>query len=260
MNGAGREPFADRAARGLSAELRRVRGDPVPWVFLPLALLAAGSVLASLPDGIRSAPPDAVRALGEVLGASAAAGLLMIAAVLGGLAVALADRGGVLARGQLFHDLGVVLAARGLSTLLVTGVFGGVGAGAANAVFLAATGGVLLPLPVLAGVVLAAGAAGVWGHLLGILVRSPLIVMFVVPLTLSPGALLADAAPAIAAVLPLQALVAAAGLSTDGALGGGPGGGSGGGMAPLAAIGVTSIWLVALTTVVVIATRHRDRL
>lgn len=241
-------PIRDRAVRGLAAEMRRVRGDPMPWAFFPLALLAAGSVLASLPDGIRTAPPGAVRSLGEVLGASACGGLLMIAAVLGALALAAADRGGVLAREHLFHTGAVVLGGRALSTLLVTAVFGAVGAGAINAVFLAAAGEVMLSLPVAVGVVLASSAAGLWGHLLGILVRSPIVVLFVVPLTLSPGAVIANTAPAIADVLPLQALIAAAGLSIDS------------GLDRVAAAGVVLTWLVALAAAAVIVTGHRDRL
>ncbi|GAA1139614.1 hypothetical protein GCM10009651_24540 [Microbacterium natoriense] len=236
-----------QSVRGVSAELRRLRGDPLPWVFLPVALLSALSIAASLPSDVRSAPPAVVDALGATMSASLVGGLVVLAAVLGALGTALADRSGVLARDHLFTSGVVVLGSRAVSAVASTLLFGMFGIAMIEAAFLLVTGRALLSVPEAAAAVGILAAAGLWGYLVGVLVRSPVLVLFVVPATLSPALLLSDAAPDVARILPLSALLSAAGLA-DGGL-----------AAPVASLVATG-WAVALAAVVVLVLRRRDRL
>lgn len=212
---------------GFAAELRRVRGDALPWAFLPLAGLGvaslAVSLVASLPQGLRSAPASAVEGFRAELSTSAFSGLLVITSVLVAVGVTLADRGGVLARDQLFCSAGVVFAARAISMAFVSALFGLVSVLLVEATFLVATGAHLLSAETATRTIAAFVGAGIWGYLVGVLTRKPILVLFIVPATLMPAMLLAEAAPTIAAA----AMVA---------------------------------WILALGIVAALSVRYRDRL
>ncbi|MDQ0728586.1 hypothetical protein [Microbacterium sp. W4I20] len=234
-------------ARGVAAEWRRLRGDLLPWAFLPLALLSALSLAASLPPDLRAAPPAIIESLGAALATSLFGGLFMIAAVLGALGVALADKTGVLAREQLFTSPIVSFAARAGSSVVATAFFGAFGVAVVQVAFLALAGETLLTALEAASVVAATAGAGLWGYFVGILVRSPILVLFIVPATLMPALVLAEVVPDVAAALPLSALLAMSGMDADG-LGLGAG------------TTATLAWLAALAAVVVVVLRRRDRL
>ena len=233
--------------RAIAAELRRVRGDPVPWAFLPVILLLVGSLLASLPAEIGVAPTHAITALAAELSASVFSSLLLVVAVLGALGVTLADKAGVLAREQLFGTAAVVFSARASTSVLTSLLFGAVGIIAVETVFLVASGQVLLPTATAVRTLASIVAAGLWGYLVGVLIRSPILVLFVVPATLVPAALLADVAPALADVLPMQTLLSSAGLAREGL--GGP-----------ASAATAFAWLLVIGAAAVLVVRRRDRL
>ncbi|MGH3690381.1 MAG: hypothetical protein ACRDT7_09510 [Microbacterium sp.] len=233
--------------RGFAAEFRRMRGASLPWVFLPLALLSALSLVLSSPPGLRAAPGTVIETFGAELSASAFSGLIVISAVLGALGVTLADRTGVLAREQVFGASAVVFGARAVSTVLTSLVSGAVGILIVEVAFRAISGAQLLTLPDAVRTAVALAGAGLWGFLIGVLVRSPILVLFVVPATLMPALLLADIAPAVADVLPMQALLSSAGLSDGGLWGGG-------------AAAVMTSWVLVLALVAAFVVRRRDRL
>ncbi|WP_435746680.1 hypothetical protein [Microbacterium sp. PMB16] len=236
------------AARAFAAEWRRLRGDFLPWAFLPLALLSALSLAASLPTDLRSAPPAVIDIVGAGLRESLFGGLLMIAAVLGALGITLADRAGVLAREQVFTSPILSFASRAASSAIASAFFGAFGVAVVQTVFLTLSGAPLLTLTTAMTATAATAGAGLWGYLVGILIRSPILVLFVVPATLMPALVLVDLLPDVAAVLPLPALLAAAGVSGAKRVGTGEG------------IAVSLVWLVALAVVAVIVLRRRDRL
>jgi hypothetical protein len=234
-------------ARTIASESRRVRGDPLPWAFLPVIPVLLVSLLASLPSDLRIAPTSVIVALAAELSASVFSLLLLVVAVLGALGVTLADKAGVLAREELFGTAAGVFGARASSSVLTSLLFGAVGIVALETAFAVAYGHVLLPTATAMRTLAAMAAAGLWGHLVGVLIRSPILVLFVVPATLMPAALLADVAPALADVLPMQTFLSSAGLAPEG-LGG-------------AASAVTaSAWLLVLGAAALLALRRRDRL
>lgn len=239
----GRGPIA----RTIAAELRRVRGDPLPWAFLPVMLFLVVSLLASLPAELGIAPAPAIAEVAVGLSASVFSSLILVVAVLGALGVTLADKAGVLARAQLYGGPVAVFGARASTALLTSLLFGAVGIVALETAFLVASGQELLPSATAGRTLAAIGAAGLWGYLVGVLIRSPILVLFVVPATLVPAALLADIAPSLADVLPMQTLLSSAGLAREG-LGG------------AASAAIACAWLLVLGTAAVLVVRRRDRL
>lgn len=233
--------------RGAASELRRLGGDPLLWAVVPLALLSAVSLIASLPSAVRSAPEAAVDALSATLGESLLGGFLLIGAVLGALGVALSDRAGVLAREHLFTSSAVLFGARSVSAAMSAAAFGTVSIAVVQITFAAFAGRALFSWQTAASAVAATAAAGLWGYLIGLLVRSPVLVLFVVPVTLSPALFLGDVAPELARLLPFRALRAATGVSAADL------------DQPIGAA-VVLAWLAILAGAAITVLRRRDRL
>jgi len=234
-------------ARGLAAEFRRAAGDVMLWAFLPVALLPALVLLAALPPDLRSAPVGAVGEIGKGIGESLVSNVLVIVAIMGAIGVTTAQRTGVLPRELIFSSWPIVLGCRALSSTVSALLLGAVSVGVMEVTFLAMTGQPIFSLPVALSTVAVTGSAGLWGFLLGVLIRNPLLVLFVVPATLIPALAIADAAPAVADFLPLRAQMAATGLAQTGADAG-------------AATAVLLAWLTALGAVVALVLRRQDRL
>jgi hypothetical protein len=207
---------ASQISRRLAAEMRRLVGDPVLWIFVPVTALAALSAMAALPPDIHSAPPGVIRSLAEVLGEGAVGTLLILAAVQGALAVALAEKNGVLAREHLFARGSVVIAARAASAAISGTILGMCGTAILTGAFLLVTGSWLFPVRTAVVVSAATVVATLWGFLLGALVRHPIIVLFVVPATLMPALLLSNVAPDVSGLLPMPAMLSMAGVASRG--------------------------------------------
>ncbi|MBO9625499.1 MAG: hypothetical protein J7484_03890 [Microbacterium sp.] len=233
------------AARGAAAEFRRLRGDPLLWALLPLALLSGLSMLATLPPDLGEAPTTVVDAIGTALVASVVAGQLMIAAVLGALGVTVADRTGMLARTHLYTSAAVVFGARASSTMLVAFVFGAMSAAVVQTVFFATTGQALMGLGTAVLTAVASAASGLWGFLIGVLVRNPILALFVVPATLAPGMLLAERMPEVAESLPLGSMLVLADAGTA---------------EPWTGAALTAGWVLLLCTATAGVLLRRDRL
>lgn len=236
-----------RWIRALSAELRRLRGDALPWMLLLLTVLPAVSLAASLPAEVREAPSPVRRALLDAVASSAVGGLLLFAALLGALAVALAARTGVLARELMCGSAVCVFVARGFSGVFASTLFGVVGVALLDAVSYGVSGEVLMEPGMSVRSVGAVIGAGLWGYLIGVIVRSPILVLFVVPLSLVPGELFAGALPRVTEFLPHPVMLSLAGASSGGV--DGPG-----------AAALVAAWFVGLGVLAVLVVRHRDRL
>lgn len=236
-----------RWIRALSAELRRLRGDALPWMFLLLTVLPAVSLAASLPADVRAAPSPVRRALLDAVAPSAIGGLLLFAALVGALAVALAARAGVLARELVCGSAVCVFVARGFSCVLASALFGVVGVALLDAVSFGVAGEVLMEPGASARAVGAVIGAGLWGYLIGVIVRSPILVLFIVPLSQIPGELFAGVLPCVAEFLPHPVLLSLAGASSGGVAGAG-------------AAALLAAWLLGLGVLAVLVVHHRDRL
>lgn len=237
----------DGLRRALAAEARRLRGDPVPWLFLPVTLLSAVSLLAGLPADIRAAPAAVIDALGAAMSGGLLGGLLVGAAVLCAFGPTFAERTGVRAREQLFVSTAATLTARAATSVLTAAVYVAVGTAVLQAVFLGATGRMLVPAELFARVLVAAVLAGLWGYLLGVVLRNPILVLFVVPATLMPAMLLVEPAPDLAQALPLPALLAVAGAFPEGL------------DLPLALL-LATVWIGVLAAATAVLEHRRDRL
>lgn len=246
-----RRALHESAQRGrfhaTGAEWRRFAHDPLPLAFLPVTLLLAGGLAATLPADLRSAPPVVIDMVAEPLRESLLSTLLLMAAVMGALTVAVAHHRGVLAREQLFVRAARALLARATSTVIATAVFGAVGLGVTGAVFFLCAGRVLFAAEQTALAVSAIAAAGLWGFLIGVLVRQPILVLFVVPATALPASFVAESAPEFARWLLPRAQLALAGVGDSG-------------FAVGTAVAVVIGWVVVLAVVVCVAERRRDRM
>ncbi|PPI56513.1 hypothetical protein [Rathayibacter toxicus] len=240
-------PDRGRSARVFLAQLRRASGDVVVWSFFPVALLVALALVVSFPHDLRTAPPNVVAELGTDVAVSLVSNLLVISAIMGALSVTLAYRTGVLARELVFGSAAVVFGARAALSVVFSLLFGIFSVAVLDLTFVAISERSLFsPREALVtmGVL---GSAGLWGFLVGALLRDPLLVLFVVPATLMPALVLAHVVPAIADVLPLRAQLAAAGLLRTGLT------------APIAGC-VLLGWLIVATAVVSLVLRVRDRI
>ena len=183
------------------------------WSFLPAGLLPVPALLAALPPDLRTAPVDVIARLGSSMGHSLVSNLLVVVAIMGALGVTTAHKTGALPRALVFEAWPLVLGTRALSTTAAASVVGAVSVLAMDVTFRAGSGEAIFSLATAMSTVAVTGAAGLWGFLLGVLIRNPLLVLFVVPATLLPGQVMADVAPDVAHLLPSGAQIALSGLA-----------------------------------------------
>ncbi|MFF1945960.1 hypothetical protein ACFVWF_27870 [Rhodococcus qingshengii] len=163
-------------------EVTRLRGDPLVAAFIPVALFPALiAAIVSFPGATSNG------SAGESLSSSEVVQLLestifTVLAVFGALRIAIAHRKGALARDEVLASPAWV--GRAASSLVLAAILGGFGLIAV--VMTAQLAGARNDVPVLAVVtsIVACALAGLWGHWVGLIVRNPMIAMFVVPVLL----------------------------------------------------------------------------
>lgn len=208
-----------RLARGFRAEGLRTLHDPLALAGAAAALALPVLLQPLYPEGLTAADLDGVAPL---IGASLLQYLIILAAVIAGIRSAQGHATGRQGRTiLLLGHLPAEVCRAGVAALLGA-AFGLVAVILPAAAHLLNAAGALArtvpptDAPLIAAAV-AGLAAGVWGDVIGRLVRAPLIVPLAVLATLSPAALLVDAAPMLVGLTPLGALLAAVGapLSLD---------------------------------------------
>lgn len=190
-------------------EALRLVHDPALVVCLGLALVPAIALMASLPGRIEAG--ELAHAVDRTMRMSLLAHVALLAASFGGVRTAAAFRAGVVGRDALLlrpgppfwlrmasSAVGGLLIASCAWALALLGVRGVLGADAVEAADLGAA-------------LLMGAGAGTWGAAIGAHVRSPLLVIPAVMLSLSPALLLSALLPDAVAVLPLGSALLALG-------------------------------------------------
>lgn len=201
--------------RVLRAHLRAFSGDVVLlWVVVAGVLLSL-TVAVSAPSEIVDAPPEVRASLAAPYGAVLATYGAVLAAVYGSFRYTVDRRDGVVAQRLMSLPRGATFAARATGAAVGGAV-----------VALAAAGGGHTALSLTSGVgpldwssvgstlVLGAGA-GLWGMGIGVVTQAHLVALFVVPLSLSGGVLVAMFWKHGAVYLPLLATLDALGFDVS---------------------------------------------
>ncbi|PPG67584.1 hypothetical protein C5C31_09285 [Rathayibacter rathayi] len=235
--------------RAVAIEWRRSRSDRYLFACLGLTILPTVSILGSLPDDAKKLPAEALALLADPLSVVLLTNVALIAAAFGSIRTSIAFASGIVGRDSLALQRGLPLLMRGISAGLAGSLLGAVVWGvAALGVRLIASVEVV-DVRFLAPAVIVGLWGGMWGFAVGSIVRSPLFVLLVTFLTLSPALLLATIAPDAVELAPLGSLLSAIGspLSESGV---------DQGMARVIAAG----WVVALLLVALVSFRLRPRI
>ncbi len=192
--------------RVLRAHLRAFSGDVVLLWVVVAGVLVSLSIAAGVPPEIADAPLDLRASLAAPYGAVLATYGAVLAAVYGSFRYTVDRRDGVVSQRLMSQPRGATFMARAAGTA-VGGAVVALGAAVGGHAALSLTAGVG-PLDWAVGSTLVLGAvAGLWGMGIGVVVQAHLVALFVVPLSLSGGVLVAMFWKDGAVYLPLLAML-----------------------------------------------------